>query len=181
MTNKSRTLLWVAIILCNILVAGYLLSLQEIFTKHRVLDACFSPEGSCESEIINYINMAKENIFVHAYSFTSANIADAVLQQSKAGVRVQLIYDRGQAKSSYSHINKLKEYGIEAYSDRVSGLSHNKIIIIDNALVITGSYNWSKSANSRNAENVVFIRDSNLTRKYLDNWHKRFSSAKNNS
>ena len=62
--------------------------------------------------------------------------------------------------------------GIPTYIDSVNEIAHNKIMIIDQETVITGSFNFTRAAEERNAENVLIIRDKELTREYLENWEK---------
>lgn len=65
---------------------------------------------------------------------------------------------------------KLKEEGIDVGIDLVSGIAHNKIMVIDKYITITGSFNFTKSADTRNVENVVIIEDQEISDYYLQNW-----------
>jgi len=138
---------------------------------------CFPP--GCERLIIQQINNAKTEIKVQAYSFTSAPIAKALLCAHKSGVDVQVILDKSQRKQRYSSYTFFKNQDIPVFIDSAHAIAHNKIIILDRETVITGSYNFTKAAESKNAENVLIIKSEELANQYLMNWskHKNHSDS----
>jgi phosphatidylserine/phosphatidylglycerophosphate/cardiolipin synthase-like enzyme len=137
----------------------------------------FSPKGGCTSAIIKEIEQAKTDIFVQAYSFTSAPIAKALVNAHKRGVKVEVILDKSQRSAKYTSATFLKNAGIPTYIDAQHAIAHNKIIIIDNASVITGSFNFTKAAEEKNAENILVISSKELAENYMNNWqeHKEHS------
>ena len=154
----------------------------ELFTSDttdRRAYVCFSPGGNCERLILKAIISAKQAIWVQAYSFTSKTIADALIQASQRGVRVRVLCDKGQFSSPHSVVLQLKKAGIEVVPDRVSGLAHNKVLLLDHNKVLIGSYNFTNAANRSNAENLLYIQDPKLHKIYLDNWNKRYQSFQN--
>jgi len=110
--------------------------------------------------------------------FTSRPIAQALLRAKTNGVNIEILCDKSQLKEQYSVIPMLKKNGIAVYVDKVQGLSHNKILIIDEKIVFTGSYNFTKAANTRNAENLLFIKSPALAQRYLKEWQYRFNNQK---
>ena len=72
-----------------------------------------------------------------------------------------------------SNLNVIESNQIKIYQDKVAGIAHNKVMIIDNTTVITGSFNFTDNADKRNAENVILLHDSNVAKQYYDNWRKR--------
>jgi len=118
------------------------------------------------------------NIFVQAYSFTSAPIAKALVNAHKRGVKVEVILDKSQRSAKYTSATFLTNAGIHTYIDDRHAIAHNKIIIIDKSIVITGSFNFTKAAEEKNAENILVIPSKELARLYLENWqeHKEHSS-----
>jgi phosphatidylserine/phosphatidylglycerophosphate/cardiolipin synthase-like enzyme len=139
----------------------------------------FSPKGGCTSAIIKEIEQAKTDIFVQAYSFTSAPIAKALVNAHKRGVKVEVILDKSQRSAKYTSATFLKNAGIPTYIDAQHAIAHNKIIIIDNASVITGSFNFTKAAEEKNAENILVISSKELAENYMNNWqeHKEHSES----
>ena len=142
-------------------------------TKTPNLNVCFSPEGQCEKQAVDAIQTAKPEILVQAYSFTSLPISDALIEAHRKGITVKILFDRSQLKAPYSQIHRLTKAGIKTKVDDVQGIAHNKTIIVDGARLITGSYNFSKAANTRNSENMLFIQDEEMAKIYHTEWYKR--------
>jgi phosphatidylserine/phosphatidylglycerophosphate/cardiolipin synthase-like enzyme len=132
----------------------------------------FSPRGGCTEAIVSEIQAARSQILLQAYSFTSAPLAKALISAHKRGVHVQAIVDQSQASESYTSATFLANSGIPTYIDWKHGIAHNKVLIIDRALVVTGSFNFTKAAEEKNAENVIIIRSEELAKLYEANWHK---------
>lgn len=131
----------------------------------------FSPNGSCTEAIIQELNQARNSVLVQAYSFTSAPIAEALLEAHKReGVKVEVILDKSQRTEKYSSADFLANSGISVRIDSAHAIAHNKVIILDEETVITGSFNFTKAAEERNAENLLIIKDKKLAQKYLRNW-----------
>lgn len=141
------------------------------------IQTCFAPGGDCMGLIVSNIDAARVRILVQAYVFTSQKIADALIQAYQRNVEVQLLIDRGAVVSRGSKINLLLQAGIPIRIDKTVGLAHNKIMIIDDVCVLTGSFNWTDSAQTRNAENLVMIRGKTHCSSFKENWHKRASAG----
>lgn len=137
----------------------------------------FSPGGKCTEAIVEEINGAKASIHLQAYSFTSAPIAKALVDAHKRGVKITALLDRSNRTQKYSSADFLTRAGIETYIDSKHAIAHNKIIIVDGVSVITGSFNFTKAAEERNAENVLIIRDSKVAATYEQNWRAHFEHS----
>jgi phosphatidylserine/phosphatidylglycerophosphate/cardiolipin synthase-like enzyme len=139
----------------------------------------FSPKGGCTEAIISQIDRAKTEILVQAYSFTSASIAKALVTAYKRGVKVQAVLDKSQRSEKYTSATFLTNSGIPTYIDDKHAIAHNKVMIIDRAKVITGSFNFTKAAEEKNAENLLIISSNELAKLYLDNWqnHRNHSET----
>ena len=145
----------------------------QTITSHNSIRACFTPGQHCQTLISQAINQAQETIHVQAYSFTAQPIADALVKAYQKGIDVRVILDKSQETAKYSKIQRLAQTGIPVLIDRKVAIAHNKIIIIDDHTLITGSYNFSKAAEYRNAENLLIIKNPQLAQKYLQNWKTR--------
>lgn len=117
----------------------------------------FSPRGGCTEAIVGAIDAARTSVDVQAYSFTSAPIAKAVTDAHARGVRVRVVLDTSQRGERYSSATFLKNHGVAVRIDDGHAIAHNKVILIDGHTVITGSFNFSKAAEERNAENLLII------------------------
>ncbi|AWK15746.1 phospholipase D family protein [Candidatus Fukatsuia symbiotica] len=117
----------------------------------------FSPSGTALANILNVINSAKSQIYVVAYSFTSKEIATALLTAKKRGVNVQVVVDKKANSEKYTAVTFLANQGVAVRLNDKYTIIHNKFIVIDGKTLQTGSFNYSSSANKRNAENVVVL------------------------
>ena len=137
-----------------------------------ITNVCFSPNGGCTEAIVNQIDNAKSEILIQAYSFTSTPIAKALVNAHKRGVHVEIILDKSNKSEKYSAGDFISHMGVTTYIDSRHAIAHNKIMIIDKEIVITGSFNFTKAAEEKNAENLLIIRNKKLAEIYIDNWYK---------
>jgi phosphatidylserine/phosphatidylglycerophosphate/cardiolipin synthase-like enzyme len=119
----------------------------------------FSPRGGCTEAVIANIAMAKKTLKVQAYYVTSAPIAKAVSDAKKRGVEVTVLLDKSQQTAKYSSATFFFNSGIPTFIDARHAIAHNKIILIDDGIILTGSFNFTKAAEESNAENLIIIRN----------------------
>lgn len=147
--------------------------------KRTTIDVLFSPEGGCEGRIVEEIGKAKKHVRLQAYFFTSKPIAEAVIEAHGRGVECEVIADASQEKMTYGRLPVLRQAGVTVFIDAEHKTANNKIILIDTRTIITGSYNYTKAAEEKNAENVLIIkRHKSLFKKYLANFEKHKSHAR---
>ena len=139
-------------------------------TPSPAISVYFSPKGGCTEAIVKALDKAKSSILVQAYSFTSDPIAKALLNTHKRGVKIEVILDKSRRTQKYSEADFLIHMGIPTKIDAAHPIAHNKVMIIDGETVITGSFNFTKQAEEKNAENLLVIRDKVLAEKYIGNW-----------
>jgi phosphatidylserine/phosphatidylglycerophosphate/cardiolipin synthase-like enzyme len=149
----------------------------DLTLKDTPVSVYFSPKGGGQQAIVDAIGQAKESVYVQAYSFTSAPIAKALLEAHKRGVKVEAILDKSQRKATYTGATFLQNEGIPVYIDAAHAIAHNKVIVIDGQTVVTGSFNFTKAAEEKNAENLLVIRDKGFARLYLENWERHLGHA----
>ncbi|MGE5073032.1 MAG: phospholipase D-like domain-containing protein, partial [Anaerolineae bacterium] len=137
----------------------------------------FSPDDHVEAFLLDQLRGAKKSINFLAYSFTSDPLAAVIRQQAAAGITVAGVMDEDQAKT-----NKGGEYdafrtdGVNVRLDGEHGLMHNKVIVIDGETVVTGSYNFTASAEKANDENVLVVISTDIAAQYLQEF-KRIQAA----
>jgi phosphatidylserine/phosphatidylglycerophosphate/cardiolipin synthase-like enzyme len=131
----------------------------------------FSPRGGATGAAVSALGHSTNLVLVQAYSFTSAPIARALVDARRRGVKVQVILDKSQRTEKYSEADFLKNEGIPTMIDAQHAIAHNKIMIIDEYLILTGSFNFTKAAEENNAENLLVMNDPVLAKQYLENWH----------
>lgn len=160
-----------AFILSNTVTAGF-------FKEETTYQACFTPGQQCTRLIADKIYAAKDSVYVQAASFTSTPIARAIVNAKRRGLDVVVILDRSQIKTGkYSLSKYFMNNDVPVYIDYKPAIAHNKVIIIDKNIVITGSFNFTKAAQYWNAENVLMIANQALAEKYLNNWKTRLNES----
>lgn len=138
------------------------------------IEVFFSPKGGCTEAIIREIANAKKIVLVQAYEFRSDAICKALLGAHQRGSIVNVILDKRRVTRNYSEVDFFVHAGIALRIDFSHNRAHDKVVLIDGFVVMTGSFNFSKSAEESNAENVLIIRDEKLSMKYVDNWKKHW-------
>ena len=167
MNNKLAVVIIFAVIIIGICWSNIA---KENYNPETQINSYFSP--GCTEAIVTVINKAEKTIFVQAYSFTSAPIAQALVEAHKRKVKVEVILDKSQRTEKYSSADFLIHAGIPTFIDSKHAIAHNKIIIVDGELVITGSFNFTKSAEEHNAENLLIIGRKDIASKYTKNWEE---------
>jgi phosphatidylserine/phosphatidylglycerophosphate/cardiolipin synthase-like enzyme len=138
----------------------------------------FSPHGGCTDAIVAELAAAKRTVRMQAYSMTSAPIAKALVDAAKRGVDVQVILDRSNVRQGqYSSATFLAHEGIATTIDAKHQIAHNKVIVVDGVVVLTGSFNFTKQAENANAENLLVLRDRQLATAYEANWKTHHDHA----
>jgi phosphatidylserine/phosphatidylglycerophosphate/cardiolipin synthase-like enzyme len=182
------------IVIATIFVAGFLsyplfvenspilpTTKAPIATSPQSMDVCFTPGRSCLPKIIKHIDGAKTSILLLGYSFTSKPITQALIRAKKRGVSVRIVLDHSQKSQKYSKeiVQTLLNNHLDVKFDHSVKIAHNKVIIIDNLYTVTGSYNWTHSAEFKNAENLVFISSQEIAKKCGGYFKGRWTVSKN--
>jgi phosphatidylserine/phosphatidylglycerophosphate/cardiolipin synthase-like enzyme len=131
----------------------------------------FSPNGGATELVTDTIHQAKKQILVQAYSFTSPTISKALADAKARGIDVKAVLDKSQWTERYSGATYLMNHRIPVLIDDKHAIAHNKVMIIDDNTIITGSFNFTKAAEEKNAENVIVLQDNPaLAQGYAQNW-----------
>lgn len=132
-----------------------------------LIKARFCPEDDCKGQVLNALDGAKRSIRFMTFSFTDDDIGDLLVEKAREGVEVRGIFD--PRKNRYSEFDKLEDFSI------VKAV-HHKVFIIDERVVITGSYNPSRNGNERNDENLVIIHDEGLAERFIKEYEEVLTS-----
>lgn len=147
------------------------------------VEVLFTPWDDAEGAVIRALGEARQSIHVQAFVLTSRSISKALRDAHARGVAVEVLADSEQnRKGKSSQVSKLAAGGIPVWLETRYASAHNKVILIDalaaHGTVITGSYNYTWSAQARNAENLLILRDNPaLLRSYLENWRRHRDEA----
>jgi phosphatidylserine/phosphatidylglycerophosphate/cardiolipin synthase-like enzyme len=142
------------------------------------LQVRFSPNGGCTSLIVENISKATKTIYIQAYSFTSQEIINALINAHNRNINIQVIMDDDASTAPGSKYKVLLSNNIPVKLDAKHVIAHNKIMIIDDITTITGSFNFAYNAEHRNAENIIVINDPNITKLYTNNFFKHQAHSK---
>ena len=147
------------------------------------VEVLFTPWDDAEGAIVRSLGDARQSIHVQAFLLTSRSIARALQEAQGRGVRVEVLADREMLrKGENSQLPVLAAAGIPVWLETRYASAHNKVLLIDaespSGFVITGSYNFTWSAQARNAENLLLLRGNlPLARRYLENWRRHRDDA----
>jgi phosphatidylserine/phosphatidylglycerophosphate/cardiolipin synthase-like enzyme len=141
------------------------------------IEVYFSPEDGIAKHVVQRLQNATTNIRFMTFSYTADDIANTMIAKAKAGLVVQGVFERQNATGTGSEYAKLKSGGVDVLHDGNCYILHHKVIIIDDRTVITGSYNFTGSAERDNDENLVIIDDPAIARSYMDEFNRTYAQA----
>ena len=142
------------------------------------VDTYFSPDDGTDDQIIAAIQNAEESIYFLAFSFTSDPIAGALLERAADGIAVAGVFDESQYHSNIgTEYDALLDAGLDVRLDGNQRNMHHKVFIIDRRTVITGSYNFSRSAEERNDENTLIITDPGIATQFHSEFERIYEKA----
>lgn len=138
------------------------------FVNGTMIETYFSPDDGVSDVIVDLVSDADESIYFMAYSFTSDPISEAIQSRARDGVSIAGVMDHSQVASNQGgEYDVFVQAGLDVVEDGIQGLMHHKVFIIDEQIVITGSYNFSRSAEERNDENILVIYNTDIAKAFL--------------
>jgi phosphatidylserine/phosphatidylglycerophosphate/cardiolipin synthase-like enzyme len=151
---------------------------QTLSVDTTLIEVYYSPDDGTINRLVELVDGAEKSIHFLAYSFTSDQLADAMIDRAQDGVTVEGVFDSYQYGSNTgTEYDRLKDAGLGIYLDGRSWKMHHKVIIIDEQIVITGSYNFSYSAETKNDENTLIIHNPEIAALYLEAYQKILKDA----
>ena len=143
------------------------------------VETYFSPDDDTSQRILELVREAEESIYFLMFSFTSDSIAEAILERAREGVDVKGVFDESQYYSNIgTEFDRLYHADLDVRLDGNPNFMHNKVMIIDESIVITGSYNFSASAEESNDENTIIIHNPNVALAYMSEFEAVFAESK---
>ena len=141
----------------------------------EVLGVYFTPPTNSVTAIIKAIDGSEREVLVQAYGFTHNGIAQALVRAHQRGVLVRVLLDKKSASSNRYVIGILENAQINVRQDGKHAIAHNKVMVIDLNKVITGSFNFTNSAATRNAENFLILKSEDLAQQYRLQWKNHWA------
>lgn len=162
----------IGVVLIALALRHALLAVSHWFYTEPVIVPYFSPKGGCTAALVAELATARREVLVQAYSFSSPDIAQALIAAAARRVRVVVLLDRSNEAETYSELGDLEKHGMEVLIDASHAIAHNKLVVIDSRTVVTGSFNFTRQAEHENAENMLILRDHrDLATRYRANFH----------
>jgi phosphatidylserine/phosphatidylglycerophosphate/cardiolipin synthase-like enzyme len=147
-----------------------------IIASSGSISVYFCPVDNCRQAILDQINAAQSEIHMTMYSLTDDAVGDALVAAANRGVDIAVYLELGQI-SKYSEASKLVAAGIPVRQDTNSAYMHNKYVIIDGQIVMTGSVNYSGNGFDENNENLIIIRNTEIASKYNTDFNRLYSTG----
>ncbi|MBU0490937.1 MAG: DUF1669 domain-containing protein [Chloroflexi bacterium] len=159
---------------------GRKLDIQHQVTVNGTrIDNYFSPEEDISARLVDLIKTSKKSIHFMAFSFTDQDIARAMSDRAKDGVEVRGVFETRGSDTSYSRYDYLRRAKLDVVRDGNPYVLHHKVIIIDGEIVVTGSYNFSASANESNDENVLVLYNPEIAALFEAEFLRVYDTAQN--
>lgn len=190
--NDNNTL----VITSTLLASNYTTEFEEMFLQHHFgptspantphqtltvagvsLENYFAPEDGVRLQVLAELADAQESIYFLVFSFTDDAIGEAMVQRAANGVEVRGVFEGRNATSSQSEYRRLRRAGLDVRKDSNPAIMHHKVMVVDERTVITGSFNFSVSAEQENDENVVIVHDPRVAALYVEEFWRIYNDA----
>jgi phosphatidylserine/phosphatidylglycerophosphate/cardiolipin synthase-like enzyme len=178
------------------LAANYTAEFEEMFSQHAfgptspantaypqvqigdtAIQVCFAAEDGCADQLINIIGQARQSIRFMAFSFTHEGIGQAVIDRAKAGISVQGVFETRGSETEFSELGLMKSQNLDVWQDGNPYTLHHKVFIIDEQMVVFGSFNFSDNANRSNDENMLALSNSDIAKQFLAEFNRVYAQA----
>jgi len=170
---------WSCVLLgvCLFVVAPAVVVRAQSVTAPATVGVYFTPQDHPGDEVVRAFSDARRQILVVIYEFTESHIADALVDAARRGVDIWVLMDRSATRERGSQYMRVADalgghVRLHAGLDGASGIVHNKFAVVDGRQVLTGSFNWTYSAEDRNWENLVVIDSPALAGAYVRQFHR---------
>ncbi len=147
--------------------AKLLQSASSVATKPDVAEAHFSPEGDCQGRISELLDFTRQRADICVFTITDDRISSSILDAHKRHVKVRIISDDDKSQDLGSDIERLADAGVPVRIDNSRFHMHHKFAVFDNRILLTGSFNWTRSAAESNEENFVITDDQRLLQPFV--------------
>ena len=153
-------------------------NISKSLAKAEVVGIYFTPPADVAAAVVDVIDQSKFEVLVQAYGFTHNGIAQALVRAHTRGVTVKVLLDAKTDSTNRYVTDLLVTQQIPLRLDAGHAIAHNKVIVVDGALVITGSFNFTNSAQTRNAENLLVLKSTELADSYKANWQNHWNHSR---
>ncbi len=150
---------------------------QDALWQRNCTLVYFAPEDGVAKHVLQRLEAATRSITFMTFSCTADDISEAIIAKIKAGLAVRGVFESQNAGGSGADFKRLKQGGVDVLEDGNCYILHHKAIVIDERTVITGSYNFTSSAERDSDESLMIVDAPNLARSYLDEFQRVYAQA----
>jgi len=143
------------------------------FNNHKI-ENYFCPEDNCAEKVIAILNSSAQSIYFMTFSFTDKQIAQTIINKHQQGIQIHGLFEKTQ-NSKYSQFNYLNNSNINVKFETNPTKLHHKVFIVDQKIVITGSYNPTKNGNQHNDENILILHNPQIAQQYLQEFNSLYN------
>ena len=146
---------------------------------HAKTEVFFSPGGLIKDKIIRNIDSSEKSIDIAALQFSSGEIAEALYKAKERGIEIRIILDYRQKQKRHPLVEFLKSEGfrLEFLKANIGGFMNNTFVIFDSKILVTGSYNWSEYSEKFNYENVLFVDESDVIKRFQEEFESLYEKS----
>lgn len=150
-----------------------------VMVDDTVIEVYFSPDDGVQARLVELLNAAQSSIHFLAYSFTADSLGEVIRSKAAAGLTVAGVMEADQvATNTGTEYDPFLQAGLNVLLDANDDLMHHKVFIIDESIVVTGSYNFSSSAEERNDENLVIIHNPDVAAAFMNEFWRVYNQAR---
>jgi cardiolipin hydrolase len=153
-------------------VAGVLRRAAAEDSNRHEANVCFSPGDACWNRIVGLLRTARDSIKICVFTITDDRITSEILDALARNVALRVITDNDKANDEGSDVARLARAGVSVRVDRTPNHMHHKFALFDDARLLTGSYNWTRSAADCHEENLIVTGDPRLVGPFRQEFDK---------
>jgi cardiolipin hydrolase len=165
--DDKRVLAW---------LEGVIKALQPPPAHTPHFEASFSPGDTCRGRILHYLAQSKKQVDICVFTITDDRITEGIIEAHRRGIRVRIISDNTKAGDRGSDVEKFERAQVPVRLDTSPHHMHHKYALFDDGYLLTGSFNWTRSASKNNAENIVITNETSLVRAFSTHFDRLWSS-----
>jgi phosphatidylserine/phosphatidylglycerophosphate/cardiolipin synthase-like enzyme len=144
----------------------------------EVLGVYFTPPAGAAQAIVRAVDASQREVLVQAYGFTHNAIAQSLVRAQERGVKVRVVLDEKSDNTNRYVLGVFEQAQLPVRHDGRHAIAHNKVMVIDEAVVITGSFNFTNAAETRNAENFIILKSNELAQSYKTQWESHWAHSR---
>jgi cardiolipin hydrolase len=137
-----------------------------------ITEAHFSPGEDCRRQLLDLFIAARATLDISVFTISDDRLSNAIMAAHKRGIRVRIITDNDKAYDQGSDVFDLIERGINVRMDNTENHMHHKFAVVDQSILVNGSFNWTRSASDFNQENILVTNEPKLVAAYLQEFEQ---------